>query len=81
MRDPNPVFDDNIVCPITGEPLVLDGNVLTTGDGAQRYEINEKIWRIFVDAERASHIGSSKITERVREFYTDAPFPEDEFYS
>ena len=75
MLDSRTPFDQNVVCPITGEELILDGNKLTTADGNHRYDISEHIPQLFVAAESASNVGSSKITKKVQNFYTDAPFP------
>lgn len=75
MLDSRSPFDENIVCPITGADLFLDGNELTTADGTHRYNISEHIPQLFVDPESTSNAESSKITKKVQDFYVDAPFP------
>ena len=75
MSDSLTAFDENIVCPITGEVLVLDVDELRTAEGDNRYQTSEDILHLFVDPERSSSKGSDNVTEDVQEFYTDAPFP------
>lgn len=68
-------FDPNVVCPITGEPLLLDGDRLTTPDGSHHYEIDDGIARLFVDPAASEAASPSRASGTVQEFYTDAPFP------
>lgn len=75
------VFDENLICPVTGEGLYLEGKTLVTDDGAHAYALTDDIARLFVNpateapAATDGPQGMSGVTETVQEFYTDAPFP------
>lgn len=75
MSDSLAAFNENIVCPITGKVLVLEGDELTTAEGDHRYQTSEDILHLFVDPERPLSKGWDNVTEDVQEFYSDAPFP------
>ncbi|MDH3969613.1 MAG: class I SAM-dependent methyltransferase [Rhodospirillales bacterium] len=68
-------FDENLVCPVTGEALFLEAGELVTADGRHRYTVGEDIFELFVNPEAPSGEKSSDTTGRVQDFYTDAPFP------
>lgn len=74
------MFDENIICPITGEALVLspDGYLVSTSSGKQ-YQIADGIPLLFVDEESSSTAKSPslnlKVTHDVQDFYEEAPFP------
>jgi 2-polyprenyl-3-methyl-5-hydroxy-6-metoxy-1,4-benzoquinol methylase len=75
------MFDENIVCPLTGENIVLaDGRLVTTS--GRRYEITDDIPLLFVDEpDRASTLAGphippqGEVTHTVQDFYENAPFP------
>jgi len=75
------VFDENLVCPVTGEGFYLEGDKLVTDDKAHEYAITDDIAQLFVNpatevpAGTGRPQGMSCVTEKVQDFYTDAPFP------
>jgi len=74
MKEP---FDDNLICPVSGENLWVDGDRLATKDGTHQYQIENGIIRLFADTE--TQIGDSQATpaatREVQEFYAAEPFP------
>ena len=75
MSDPKNPFDRNIICPITGEDLFQEGNVLKAVDSDNFYEISDGILQMFVDPANPTATTLSDTTRTVQDFYTDAPFP------
>ncbi len=79
--DPNNTvsFDENVVCPVTGEELTLSGEELISSSG-RRYAVADGIPLLYVD-ENAGASASKKsspeteVTHTVQDFYEDAPFP------
>jgi len=70
-------FDENIVCPTTGEPLEAAREELVSPSGA-RYPLTDGIPRLFVDEPRGSiaqQPAAKTVTHAVQDFYEDAPFP------
>lgn len=53
----------------------MEDGELTTLDGDHRYPIRDGILEMFFDPERSSAASSSATTQKVQEFYTNAPFP------
>lgn len=68
------IFDENIVCPVDGEPLDLAGGELISTSG-RHYRISEGVPRLFVDEDGATEQSNTAVTHGVQEFYTEAPFP------
>jgi 2-polyprenyl-3-methyl-5-hydroxy-6-metoxy-1,4-benzoquinol methylase len=72
-------FLEKLVCPISGERLVLRDDGLVTQDGLHRYPIERGIPRLFVtettmvDPENTNR--ESEITTTVQDFYEATPFP------
>jgi SAM-dependent methyltransferase len=64
-------FDELVRCPRTGEPLSLCGDHLIT-PSQQRYEVDDGIPQLYVDEDEP---GAVNITNTVREFYEEVPFP------
>jgi SAM-dependent methyltransferase len=64
---------DAVECPVTGEPLAVDGDSWVSPSGCRRYPIEDGISRLFapVDPTMSDH----DVTEMVRAFYEDTPFP------
>jgi len=82
VRDANAdaaVFDQSIVCPVSGQELFLDEDSLVTADRQRRYPLDDGIPDLFVDREigkaEASHPRPASVTTKVRDFYDEAPFP------
>ena len=70
----------NLVCPISGQPLIPCAGELITEDGAHRYPIDDGIIRAFVEdvgdeSLAGNDIWSVNVTNEVRDFYENAPFP------
>jgi SAM-dependent methyltransferase len=73
-------FDENVVCPCTGDALDLVGDSLVSTSGRQ-YAVSDDIPLLFAD-EDCAHAGQSgsgttgtKVTHAVQNFYEEAPFP------
>ena len=75
MSRPTKPFDPNLICPISGEDLFLDGSELATLDRRHRYSIDRGIFQLFVDGESPTNQNLGEVTKTVQDFYTDAPFP------
>lgn len=65
-------FDENIVCPLSGAPLIRDGDALVSTTGEHRYVIAE----LFVPQTDELLVEADATTKTVQEFYTQAPFPD-----
>ena len=68
-------FDENIVCPLTGKPFVIDGDSLVTIDGSHSYELRDGIPSLAVEPDNGAHKNVATTSRTVEDFYTDAPFP------
>ena len=73
------MFDENIVCPATGETLSLEGDRLVSESGRE-YAVEDDIPLLFVEEGEALPAAASlsmdgKVTHTVQDFYEDAPFP------
>jgi SAM-dependent methyltransferase len=75
------MFDENVICPISGEILEVADDHLICPSG-QRYAISEGVPLLFVDESGASSpnavsepSGGGRVTRAVQDFYEDAPFP------
>ncbi len=67
------LYDERVVCPITGKPLYLDGDMLAA-DSGHRYPVVDGIPMLYVDeGEAQSH--AAQVTHGVQDFYVEAPFP------
>lgn len=75
----SPSFVEKLVCPISGERLILRDDGLVTQDGGHRYPVERDVLRLFVtETTRMSSEDTdreSKITTTVQDFYQEAPFP------
>jgi SAM-dependent methyltransferase len=68
-------FDENIVCPETGAPLEVAGDVLTSS-GGPRYRLAGGIPLLFIDEPASGpRPPANAVTHSVQDFYEDAPFP------
>jgi len=75
-------FDENIVCPVSGEPLEQVADLLVS-PSKQSYDISDGIPLLYVDENRTSTIEPpanaaavpAHVTHAVRDFYEAAPFP------
>jgi SAM-dependent methyltransferase len=72
-------FDENVVCPATGESLRDAGNGLVSSSG-RKYGLASGIPLLFVDEEWAAKAAApdrdaKAVTHSVQDFYEDAPFP------
>lgn len=69
------VFNENLRCPVTGEPLNLSGGLLKTPSG-RTYEFRDGVPLLFVEGgDGAGSVDMNQVTSRVKDFYSDAPFP------
>lgn len=68
-------FDENLVCPVSGEALFLEAGELVTAEGRHRYAVDEDILQLFISPRAPLEDDSGDTTRRVQDFYTDAPFP------
>jgi SAM-dependent methyltransferase len=75
------LFDENVVCPLTGARLERAGDRLVSATGRQ-YDMRGDVPLLFVDedgaaAARAAASGGlrDEVTHAVQGFYEDAPFP------
>jgi 2-polyprenyl-3-methyl-5-hydroxy-6-metoxy-1,4-benzoquinol methylase len=75
MSQPEHPFDENVVCPLSGDALFLEAGELATADGRRRYALEDDILRLFVNPEAPANDLADDTTSRVQDFYTDAPFP------
>ena len=76
------LFDENIVCPATGEALALQQDKWLVSSSGRRYPIIDEIPLLFVEedgstpAETTKLLGTDgKVTHAVQDFYEKAPFP------
>ncbi|HQW19327.1 MAG TPA: hypothetical protein PLI90_01505, partial [Rhodocyclaceae bacterium] len=76
------LFDENIVCPITGEPLDIQNDGWLASPSDRRYAVIDGIPAIFVEGEGSSPDGpaessgrAASVTQAVQDFYKVAPFP------
>lgn len=62
-------------CPVSGTALTFDefSNELRTSDGSRSFDVREGIPRFLVPVESSSQ--KSDVTNTVKEFYEDTPFP------
>jgi SAM-dependent methyltransferase len=65
---------DILECPQTGEPLRVDGGALTAVGSGQRYGATDGIPNLFVPT--AASTGHVDVTELVKAFYEETPFPD-----
>lgn len=75
MPESDRPYDENLVCPLTGEDLFRREHDLATRDGRQRYDVDDGILRMFVDPDAPAAGTVSGTTRTVQDFYTDSPFP------
>lgn len=75
-------FDENIVCPVTGEPLDIQNDGWLVSASGRRYALVDGIPALFVDedgfpdTQRAELLDSAaSVTHAVQDFYRAAPFP------
>jgi SAM-dependent methyltransferase/uncharacterized protein YbaR (Trm112 family) len=77
------IFDENIVCPATGEELAFshDELLVSTTTGRQ-YPIIDEIPLLFVEEDGSTPAATTKflgadrkVTHAVQDFYEEAPFP------
>ena len=72
------IFDENIVCPVTGEVLkVADGDLIAANAG-RRYAFKDEIPLLFVEeagTQATAADSADRVTQAVQGFYEDAPFP------
>lgn len=75
------LYDENVVCPVTGEDLYVENEILLTRDREHKYSLADNIAQLFVNVEsdtpevREDNWKIGGTTTKVQEFYTDAPFP------
>jgi 2-polyprenyl-3-methyl-5-hydroxy-6-metoxy-1,4-benzoquinol methylase len=73
-------FDENIVCPATGEPLQRRAESLVAPSG-RTYAISDGVPLLFVDEDASPATPTlpdrdgTGVTHAVQDFYEDAPFP------
>lgn len=65
------MFDPNLVCPISRQPLIRSNGHLVTPDGRYRYPIGDEFLPLRVDEVQMG----DTVTQTVQDFYTEAPFP------
>lgn len=75
------IFNENIVCPVTGEPLYTLGDRIST-DSGHSYNLIGGIPMLYIDENekvRTTHTikgnHEAEITHSVQDFYIAAPFP------
>jgi SAM-dependent methyltransferase len=75
-------FDENVVCPATGESLALSQGGLLESTSGRRYPIVGEIPWLFVEEDGSipdatlKTLGSDgMVTHAVQDFYSEAPFP------
>jgi SAM-dependent methyltransferase len=75
-------FDENVVCPATGESLALAQGGLLESNSGRRYPIVDEIPLLFVEEDGSipnatlKSLGTDgKVTHAVQDFYEEAPFP------
>jgi 2-polyprenyl-3-methyl-5-hydroxy-6-metoxy-1,4-benzoquinol methylase len=71
------IYDENVVCPVNGDPLHRDGSEFVSSSG-RRYQIEGDLPLLFVDEhiDDGDTSGTSRtVTHNVQDFYEDAPFP------
>jgi len=69
--------DENVVCPVNGDPLHREGAELVSSSG-RRYQIDDGLPLLFVDENLDDGDTSgtfTAVTHNVQDFYEDAPFP------
>ncbi len=75
---PTPSTEDLalLCCPACGAALVRDGDGLGCTAGAHRFALDDGIPLLFWPNEW--EVGRADVTERVRAFYEETPFPDYE---
>lgn len=76
------MFDENIVCPATGEALTLSNDMFLVSASGRRYPIVDGIPLLFVEEDGPppsvapfNFAVDGTVTHLVQDFYEDAPFP------
>ncbi|MFZ2301204.1 MAG: methyltransferase domain-containing protein [Gallionella sp.] len=76
------LFDENIVCPATGETLTLSQDGLLVSTSGRQYPIIDEIPLLFVEEDGSTPAATTKllgadgkVTHAVQDFYEEAPFP------
>lgn len=76
------MFDENIVCPATGEALTLSDDSLLVSISGRKYPVVDDIPLLFIEEDGSSpsatpfHFATDGgVTHLVQDFYEDAPFP------
>ncbi|TMJ42144.1 MAG: hypothetical protein E6G90_19345, partial [Alphaproteobacteria bacterium] len=64
---------DFLECPVTGEPLLATEDGWISRSGSQRYPVEDGISRLFALTD--STISDRDVTETVKAFYEETPFP------
>jgi SAM-dependent methyltransferase len=72
------IFDENVVCPATGESLQPAGDGFAAPSG-RNYAVADGIPLLFVDEDGTANAAPDRqakpVTHAVQDFYEDAPFP------
>jgi 2-polyprenyl-3-methyl-5-hydroxy-6-metoxy-1,4-benzoquinol methylase len=66
------LFDAEIVCPVSGRPLFVDQEGLVDENAERRYPSEGGVSFLYAAEEDDRPVA---VTDAVREFYTEAPFP------
>lgn len=76
------LFDENIVCPMTGELLDIQNDGWLVSSSGRRYAVIDGIPMLFVEEDGSSLDGpvealdrAASVTQAVQNFYKAAPFP------
>jgi SAM-dependent methyltransferase len=75
---PSPLFGEHgdiLMDPATGRGVQVDNGRFVVEDAARRIDVNDGIPNFFVPADHAAGSKLEDVTEIVRAFYEDTPFP------
>ena len=76
------LFDENIVCPATGDALALSQDNLAVSTSGRQYPIIDEIPLLFVEEDGSTPAATTRllgtaweVTHAVQDFYENTPFP------